>query len=737
MSEIKNKNKKIIRIAIAGNPNAGKTSIFNALTGQTQHVGNYPGVTVEQKIGRIEYKNKILEFIDLPGTYSLSAFSIEEIVTRDFVLKEKPDLIIDVIDSTNLERNLYLCLQFQELAVPIVGVLNMTDEARKQGINIDEKQLGKILGIPFVKTIGSRGKGIRELIRISMQVAEGKISSNIRHLNYGVELEEQHNRIIEILKSDLKFSHKYPLHWISIKLIEDDPDAVKKIKQEHSNSEAVFKVVKTCRKWLEKHFREDSEVIVGEQRYAYIHGACREVVHIDQKSNRIDYTEIVDKFVLNRFLGLIVFLIVMFSIYQITFTISAPLSELISSFFAWSQSVIGQYLPDSLLKDLLVEGIIGGVGGVLVFFPIVLMLFLGLSFLEDVGYMARSAFVMDKFMHFFGLHGRSFIPMMISTGCAVPGVMSARTLVNPKDRVLTILISPLMMCGAKTPVIAMLTAAFFPEHAGLVFWSIWSSGWILALIIAKFFRSTIYKGDASPFVMELPPYRLPTLRGVFSHMWAKSWTYLKKAGTFILVASIIIWFALNFPKPVQKIKNNQIQQKELSLQYEHRLKATAPEKKQILLYEYQQKKHQLNVQIIQQKLHYSLGGRVGRLIEPIFKPCGFDWKIDIALFAGFAAKEVIISTIGIVNGVVEADELHNIISLKTKLQNDPHYNSRNMLALMFFVLIYVPCMATLAVVKKELQYWKYPMFMVAYTFVYAWLLATIIYQVSGILGLGG
>jgi len=734
----KEDHKKVIRLALAGNPNSGKTSIFNAITGESQHVGNYPGVTVDKKFGKIRYDNKTVEIIDLPGTYSLSAFSIEEIVTRDFVIKEKPDVIIDVIDSTNLERNLYLCLQFQELGVPVVGALNMTDEAEKLGVHIDEKQLSTILGIPFVKTIGSRGKGTDELLSVSMKVAEGAISSNTRHLNYGPELEIQHNLLIDLLQTDVLFDQKYPLHWMAIKLIENDNDAVKKIVREHNQATAILDAAEKSRQWISKHFGEDSEVVVGEQRYAYIHGACRAVLSIDQKNKRIDYTEMIDRVVLNRYFGLIIFLIVMFLIYHVTFSLGNPLSDVIDSFFGFIQTFVKTNLPDGILKDFIVEGIIGGVGGVLVFSPIVVLLFLGLSFLEDTGYLARAAFVMDNFMHLFGLHGRSFIPMMVSTGCAVPGVMSARTLVNPKDRVLTILIAPLMMCGAKTPVIAMLTAAFFPQHAGLVFWSIWFFGWMLALFLAKFFRKTIYRGEASPFVMELPPYRMPTIRGIFTHMWEKSWAYVKKAGTFILAASVIIWFMLYFPRLKNYSQDYSKIEQQLETEYLDQLKnIDDPAQSEKLYNAFQQNKNRMIAQLSREELNYSIGGRLGKLIEPIFKPCGFDWRIDIALIAGFAAKEVIISTMGIVYGISDIENDGDDVSLRKKLKNDALYNSRNMLALMIFVLTYVPCMATLAVVKKELHKWKYPLFMATYTLIVAWILAVLIYQISGIFGIGG
>jgi len=744
-----------IRVAIAGNPNAGKTSLFNALTGQTQHVGNYPGVTVEKKSGHILYKNYDIELVDLPGTYSLSAYSIEEIVARDFVLKNKPDVIIDVLDSTNLERNLYLCLQFQELGVPMVGALNMTDEAEKQGLRIDDHLLSKILGIPFIKTIGSRGAGKTELLDRVIELASGRISSTERHLNYGQELEQEHNKLIEVLGTDPDFVSRYNSHWMAIKLLESDTDASAKIQAKHRNAAIVQSEAEKSRTWIRQHFGEDSEVVVGEQRYAYIHGACREAVTVVTDQNRIDHTEIIDKIVLDRYFGLLIFFGVMFLIYQLTFALGNPISDRIDEFFAWLQTLLLQNLRAGILQDFLVEGIIGGVGGVLVFFPIVLFLFLGLSFLEDTGYMARAAFVMDKFMHIFGLHGRSFIPLMVSTGCAVPGVMSARTLVNPKDRILTIMVSPLMMCGAKVPVIAMLTAAFFPKNAATVFWSIWLAGWILALLLARIFRNMLFKGETSPFVMELPPYRMPTLRGVFTHMWEKSWSYIKKAGTFILAASIVIWFILYFPKLKEPDPQYATQRQQIQAEYQlavNRLDSTLVQHPDLrveinqrqgrLAAEYHQQLQQIENQIARDELSYSFGGRLGRIIEPVFRPCGFDWRLDVTLIAGFAAKEVIVSSMGIIYGLgeaaIETDDQQPEVKtpLKEKLRKDPHYNQLNMLAFMLFVLIYIPCMATLAAVKKELGKLKYPLFLAGYTLGVAWLLATIIFQMGKIWGLG-
>jgi len=693
---------KFYRIALAGNPNSGKTSVFNALTGQHQHIGNYPGVTVEKKSGIVQVDDNIVEFIDLPGTYSLSAYSLEEVVSRDFVLNEKPDVVIDILDSTNLERHLYLLLQFQELGVPIVGALNMTDEVEAKGVTIDSEQLSSILGIPFVKTIGSTGAGIERLLAVALKVAEGQLSSQKRHLNYGKQVELAHEAIIDALMLDESFKERYSLHWIAIKLLEKDRDAIRKIENEHRLAAIVLQAAKDWRERLEKEFDEDCEVIIGEQRYAYIHGAIKETVKIAKRRQVVDFTESIDRIVLNRFLGIPVFLGIMFVIYQITFKLGNPLSDGVSIVFTHLSLFLTRILPAGPLRELLTNGIINGVGGVLTFLPLVVLLFLGLSFLEDTGYLARAAFVMDKFFHIFGLHGRSFIPFMISTGCAVPGIMSARVLANQKDRKVTILVSPLMMCGAKAPVVAMLVAAFFPEHATLIFWNIWLFGWLMAFVMALIFKQSLFRGAQTPFVMELPPYRLPTVKNVFIHMWEKSSEYIKKAGTVILAASIIVWFLLSYPKVPTRTSD-------LSAE---------------------------NVPAIE----YSFGGQLGKMAEPVLRWAGFDWKIGISLIAGVAAKEVIISTLGILYGIeaqLSSDQLHVDFMVKNEIKNDQQYSPLIAIALMVFIMIYIPCIATLAMVKKELGSWKWPLFQVGYTLLVAFIIAVGIYQIGGLLGLGG
>ena len=706
----------MLRIALAGNPNSGKTCIFNSLTGQRQHIGNYPGVTVEKKSGRIPYGDTIIEIVDLPGTYSLSAYSLEEIVSRDFVLHEKPDVIIDVMDSTNLERHLYLLLQFQELGVPVIGALNMSDEAREKGIEIDVEQLQRILGIPLVKTVGNRGIGSRELLETAMRLIHHEIPSGTRHLNYGPELEEAHYGIIQSLRRDPEFAQRYSLHWTAIKLLEKDGDAIRKIESEHAHPDDVLETATKIRSGIEKHFGEDSEIVVGEQRYGYIRGALKETLKHAPKENYLDITEKIDRLVLNRYLGIPIFLLVMFAIYQFTFALGNPASESISAFFNWSASQLQATMPTGPLLDFLTDGIIKGVGGVLVFLPLVVFLFLGLSFLEDTGYMARAAFVMDKFFHIFGLHGRSFIPFMVSTGCAVPGVMSARVLANPKDRIVTIMVAPFMMCGAKTPVIAMLAAAFFPQNAAVVFWSIWLLGWVSAFVTALIFRSAIFKGEQTPFVMELPPYRVPTLRGIFQHVWEKSWEYVKKAGTVILAASVIIWFALSFPRP-KTAQNDEIDTQRIETEYTVSSADGAA-----------------------RTIENSIGGRLGHAIEPVLQWAGFDWKIGVSLVAGVAAKEVIISTLGILYGIEESPAETSVpesdLMVGDYLKRDPHYSPLMGLALMIFVILYVPCIATLAMVRKELGSWKWPLFQAVYTLSLALFLAILVFQIGSLLGLG-
>ncbi len=681
--------KRKIVIALAGNPNAGKTTIFNALTGSNQHVGNYPGVTVEKRECLTTCEDYLLHIIDLPGTYSLNAYSLEEMVTRDFIINEKPDVIIDVMDSSSIERHLYLCLQFQELGVPIVGALNMTDEAERKGIFIDDKRLGEILGIPMIKTVGTKGKGLKALLSLAIHTVVEKRQETIR-INYGRETEAELLVIEKMIKGDGILSSQVNTRWLSIKLLEKDDLACKHIQGSQQEREVISQVGKSIIS-LEKHFKEPSDTIISEQRYAYIHGAVHETVRNGKNNKDLTSTDKIDSFLLNRWMALPIFLFIIWAVFQLTFTLSSAPMTWLESLFSWMSNGFMMFLPESLFRSLLVDGIIGGVGGMLVFIPNIVLLFLGISFLEDSGYMARAAFIMDKIMHKIGLHGQSFIPLMIGFGCSVPAIMGARTLRSDKDRITTVLIIPLMSCGAKLPIYTLLISVFFSRNsAGNILFVIYMTGILLAIGMAFLFRKILFRGESSPFVMELPPYRMPTARGILRHIWEKTLLYLKKAGTIILAASIVIWFLTNFPKP-QNIEHG-----------------NSP------------------------AIEYSFAGKLGKAIEPVLEPLGFNWKIGIAFISGLAAKETVVSTLATIYKV-EGDDVE---SLRTELKKDTTLNPLVAFCIMLFVLIYVPCLSTLAVVKQELGSYKWVFFSIFYSTGLAWIISFVVYRAGLFWGVG-
>lgn len=680
---------KRIVVALAGNPNSGKTTIFNALTGSRQHVGNYPGVTVEKRECLTTCEDYLVHIIDLPGTYSLNAFSMEEMVTRDFIINEKPDVIIDVLDSSNLERNLYLCLQFQELGVPVIAALNMTDEAEAKGIFIDSEHLGDVLGIPMVKTVGTKGIGLDALLSLAVRKAMERTVSVPVRIHYGREVEEHLETLESLLKNDEGIAARYPSRWLAVKLLEQDSGAINHL-DGHACKETVMKQVRQSVLWIEKHFNEHVDTVISEQRYAYIHGAVRENVRVRQKENALTVTDKLDAFLLNRWVSLPIFLLVIWLIFQGTFALSEKPMEWLETFFGWLGGSVGSLLPDSFFRSLIVEGIIGGVGGMLVFLPNIIFLFLGISFLEDSGYMSRAAFIMDKIMHRIGLHGQSFIPLLIGFGCSVPAIMGARTLRSDKDRITTVLIIPLMSCGARLPVYTLLISVFFSERAaGNILFLIYLLGIVLAISMAYLFRKFLFKGAASPFVMELPPYRMPTARGILTHIGEKTMMYLKKAGTIILAASVIIWFMTSFPKPKEDVN-------------------------------------------AKSAIEQSLAGQMGKAMAPVLEPIGFNWKIGIALITGLAAKETVVSTLATIYKVDADDES----SLRQELKNDPTLNPLVAFCIMLFVLIYIPCLATLAVIRQELGSMKWVFFSLIYSTGLAWILTFLVYRVGMFLGVG-
>lgn len=710
-------NRKVLRIALAGNPNSGKTTLFNALTGAHHKVGNYPGVTVEKREGIRVRGDRQYHFIDLPGVYSLTAYSIDEVVARDFILDEKPDIIVDVLDSTNLERNLYLCLQIQELGIPVIGALNMSDEATVKGIQIDEKNLADTLGIPMIKTVGPKGSGTEALLdcidQVSARFQNGDRKDISGHqVDYKEEIELKLEVLQKLIAEDARFADKYPARWLAVKLLEKDSNAYTRLK-EHAKAGEIEAAAREATAWIDKHFGKDSEIIVSEQRYGYIRGAVLESVRVI-KTVDFSFTETIDKVIMNQFLALPIFLFVLWSVFQLTFILGEYPMLALENLFSFLSNILNRVLGDSLLRSLVVDGIIGGVGGVFSFIPLIVILFFLLSILEDVGYMSRAAFATDKLLHAFGLHGQSIFPMMLGFGCSVPAVMASRTLKNPRDRIITVLITPMMSCGAKLPVHVLFAAAFFPDNAANMVLLVYAIGIGLALLCALILKRTVLKGDPTPFVMELPPYRAPTLQGVLWHVWEKTWQYVKKAGTIILAAAILIWAITTFPQ--YEMSDETVE--ELSITF----MAGNPDADTETLEAW------LDTANTQIALEYSYAGRLGRLIEPLFRSMGFNWRIAAASVTGFAAKEVVVSTLGILYRIgTEEDEESE--GLRDALRYDPDMSPLVALVFMIFTLVIPPCFAALATIKAELG-WKWLGFEVVFLLILGWFLCSIIYQVG-------
>ena len=700
-----------ITVALVGNPNSGKTTVFNNLTGSRQHVGNYPGVTVEKKEGRCRHGGLDIAVVDLPGTYSLTAYSIEEVIARNFIIEERPDVVVDIVDASNLERNLYLAVQLLELGAPLVLAFNMSDILAKRGEKIDLPMLAGLLGAPIVQTVGHKGEGMGELLDTVVSVARGGAPNPVP-LHYGREIDEEVEKLERIIEDKTSLRDTHRPEWLALKLIEGDDDVREKVKSREILSAADASV-----RHLEGIFGESPEIVIAERRYGFISGACQEAVERTVET-RHTTSDRVDAVMTNRILGIPIFIALMYLVFQATFTLGGPPMGWIEEFFDWLGDGVGALLPEGYLNSLIVDGIIAGVGGVLVFLPNILLLFLAIAVLEDSGYMARAAFVVDHLMHKIGLHGRSFIPMLIGFGCSIPAVMATRTLESRRDRLTTILVVPLMSCGAKLPVYTLLAGAFFaPQTAGKVIFSIYMLGIVLAIAIAKLFRKYIFTGPPTPFVMELPPYRVPTLKGVLVHVWERGWLYLKKAGTIILALAIVMWLLSTFPR-----------QADVEQDYGERI--AAAEKA-----EDEPTRTALENELAEKRLERSYAGRIGHAIAPVLRPVGLgDWKIGTALFAGFGAKEVVVSTMGTLYSLGETDEESE--DLRSALSKEEFFNPLVAYTFMVFVLIYVPCLATVAVVKRETNSWRWPLFMVAYTTVLAWVVCFVVYHGGSLLGFG-
>lgn len=716
--------KKTISVALAGNPNAGKTSLFNAITGSHHKVGNYPGVTVEKREGFVDHGDARFKIVDLPGIYSLTAYSLDEVVARDFLLEQKPDIVIDVLDSTNLERNLYLCLQFQELGVPVVGALNMTDEAEGKGIKINETILSERLGIPLVKTVGTSGKGIKALLDECLSIYSSKVpgqdegtkaasmpkepAPQLKTAHYGVEIESRLEPLTELIASDTDFSLRFPARWIAIKLLENDENAIKRL-HEHPKGPEILAKAEVDRAWISSHFGKDSEIVITEQRYGYIRGAMREAL-TQSPGGKASLTEYIDRLTMNHFLGLPLFFLIIWGIFKLTFALGEFPAALLEAFFGSLANLAQIVIPQGFFRSLVVDGIIGGVGGVFSFVPLIVILFLCISILEDTGYMSRAAFLTDKALHTFGLHGQSFMPLMLGFGCSVPAIMATRTLKSPRDRIATILAVPFMSCGAKLPVYVLLAGTFFPKNADTVVMLMYLGGLVLSMLSTIVLKKTVLRGPSTAFVMELPPYRLPTWKGIFWHVWGKTFSYIKKAGTVILVASIAIWAITTFPNPQDEAEKME--------RFAAGFAMTMPEASQ------EERGLAVERALEEYRLEYSVAGRIGKVIEPVIRPLGFNWKLGVALVPSLSAKELVVSTLGILYGGGSAENEESE-SLRQALQRDPGMNPLTALAFMVFILIMPPCLASLAAIRSEAG-GKWMVFQVAYSLALAWIGAFVV-----------
>ncbi len=715
---------KNIVVALAGNPNSGKTTIFNNLTGANQHVGNFPGVTVEKKEGRFNYRDYRITLIDLPGTYSLSAYSIEEIIARNFIIHEKPDVIIDIVDASNIERNLYLTTQISELGMPIILALNMSDMAKNSGLMIDYNYLSKLLGVPVVPTVGNKNKGMKELLEAVIDLIENGFELEPAAVKYGKEFEKEISRLTELIAKDSQKTNGYKEDWLSLKLIENDSE-VNKLISGHSQADDIFKRAARSRQRLKSLYGDEPSTVITDKRYGFISGACSEATTMTAE-RRHDISDTIDYLLIHPVLGLPMFAILMWLVFHVTFSLGEKPIELIEWSIEHLAGLASIYIPDGMINSLVVDGIIGGVGAVIVFLPNIMLLFLAIALLEDTGYMARAAFVMDRIMHKIGLHGKSFIPMLIGFGCTVPAFMGSRIIEDKTDRLITMHVTNFMSCGARLPVYILICGAFWPQNAGTVVFSVYAIGVVVAIVMVKVLRITRFKGMSSPFVMELPPYRMPTVKSLFLHMWERSWMYLRKAGTIILGISIIMWFLMTFP-----------QKRNYSHDYQSMIAKTqaAFQVSQITDDEKNEQITGYRSQMASENLEYSLAGRLGKDIEPLLKPLGFDWRLGIAIISGFAAKEVVVSTMGTVYGVGEADETSE--SLRSRLANDPKYSKLIAYTFVVFILLCMPCMAALAVFIRETRSWKELLFQMSYTTALAWFVALMIHQGGKLLGLDG
>jgi len=702
-------------IGIAGNPNCGKTTMFNALTGARQHVANWPGVTVEKKIGHIHTNGDSIELVDLPGTYSLTAYTQEELVSRNFLVDERPEVVIDIMNADALERNLYLAVQIMELGVPLVLGLNMMDEVRSSGKQIDSERLSKLSGCAVVETVARSDQGTQELLKATLDLAKEQNGAwKPLNISYGPDLDPVLDNMVKLIEAENFLTEKVPARWTGIKYLERDEDVVVKGRMVNTAlSDKLEAMAREVADHTEKTLNARPDALIADHRYGFIAGMIKDVVSypvLDE--DRISRSDQMDKVLTHRFLGPAIMLGIVYLIYKITFTVGEIPMGWLEMLFGWMGDTAYNALPDGHFRSLVVSGIIDGVGGVLGFVPLIMFMFLMISALEDSGYIARMAYMLDRIFKIFGLHGTSVLPFIVSGGiaggCAVPGVMAARTLRSPKEKLATLFVAPYMTCGAKVPVFLMLTAAFFPQNAATVMLMITLCAWAMALIVARILRSTVIKGASTPFVMELPPYRMPTLRGVLIHTWERTWEYAKKAGTVILGISILLWAMMTFPQlPEERLTH-----------YESLRAATQVEEAIA----------KIDNTEAEEAIRHTFAGRIGTSLEPISELAGFNWRVNIALTGGFAAKEVIVSTLGTAYSLGEVDT-EEAQPLSDRLVADPLFTKASALALIIFTMLYAPCFVTVVTMARESS-WKWAAFSVVGSTTLAFGMAVVVYQIA-------
>lgn len=728
-----------LTIALAGNPNAGKTTLFNTLTGSRQHVGNYPGVTVEKKEGIYLHGGEKIRIVDLPGTYSLSAYSVEEVVARDFLVNEHPSVVVNIVDAANLERNLYLTTQFFEMGVPVVLALNMVDVAKDRGIEIDVAKLSELLGVPVIPIVARIGKGVEALMQAVVDVAHQHGAWVSMEISYGEDIDraliEMEN---EILNTGFLTS-TYPARWTAIKLLEGDQQiGAKGMSADRAVYERLLERVHAASGHLMKTLETFPEAIIADHRYGFVKSILlQDVVSRRYDENRLHTSDKIDKVLTNRFLGPLVMVAVLLGLYHFTFTYSEIPIAWVDRFFALLAELTERVLDDGPLKSLLVSGIINGVGGVLGFVPLIMFMFFGLAFLEDSGYLARVAFMLDRIFRIFGLHGNSVMAYIVSGGiaggCAVPGVMATRTLRSHRERMATLLTAPFMNCGAKLPVLALLIATFFSKYQAQFMLFSTLLAWSVALLVAKLFRTTILRGDSTPFVMELPPYRFPTMKGLLIHTWEKTWRYIQKAGTVILGVSILLWVMMTYPGlSVDEVQKYEAKRQEV-------LAAVAPEIAAVVratddsaalrgdTLDVYDRLVRIDNDEAEQTLLHSFAGRLGKSLERVTWLAGFDWRSNIALVGGVAAKEVIVSTLGTAYSLGESEGGEDTSLAKT-LAAQPGWSPIVALSLIVFTMFYAPCIVTVVCIVKETGSWKWGLFSMGFNTLFAFTLATIVYQ---------